>query len=244
MRVLITRSSGLDARLEARLAALGHSAIAAPMLRIAPCGDTPILIDGVQAILVTSVNGARYGLSRLESAALDRLTVFCVGDSTATAARDTGARHVVSARGDAAALAAEAAQRCDPAGGDLLHLCGDVVAPALRQDLEAAGFAYWACQVYAAQPADRLPDAAARAIAGGDIDRVLLYSPRGARRFREVLTASAGADAPAGLHAVALSAAVAEAAGPGYASMAIAREPNEAALLEAAGLTEPAGRED
>lgn len=236
MRILITRSSGLDARLDAQLAAAGHSAIAAPMLQVAACGHEALSAEGVQAVLVTSANGAKHGLPRLAGAALRDLQILCVGNRTAAAARESGARHVDSAQGDAAALAALAVRRFAPAAGDLLHLCGDRVAPALRRDLEAASFCYRACQVYVAHPATSLPQEVVRAIVGGDIDRVLLYSPRGARRFRALLSEVAGADAPAGLHAAALSDAVAEAAGPGYASMAVAAEPNEAALLVAAGL--------
>ena len=59
MRVLITRPED-DARpLAERLAARGIEALVEPLLIIVPVAGAELDLDGVQALLVTSANGAR-----------------------------------------------------------------------------------------------------------------------------------------------------------------------------------------
>ncbi|MGQ3075829.1 MAG: uroporphyrinogen-III synthase, partial [Ferrovibrionaceae bacterium] len=59
MRILVTRPAEQAAETARHLAALGHDVLIDPLLEIvARPGDLPPL-DGVAAVLVTSVNGAR-----------------------------------------------------------------------------------------------------------------------------------------------------------------------------------------
>ena len=96
-----------------------------------------------------------------------------------------GFGRVVSADGDAAALAALIAARADPARGALLHGRGAHAAGDLPGALAAAGVALREAILYEMAPAAALPEAAAAALAAGPC-LILAYSPRGAARFAEL----------------------------------------------------------
>lgn len=231
MHVLLTRPREDSERLAADLRACGHRVTLAPMLLIRPLGGGAIDVAGAQAILFTSVNGVRTGAARLSRR--DR-PVFAVGDRTAQAARRAGFADVRSADGDAGDLAALIAKTLTPQDGPLLHMAGADVGDRLADAARKAGFGLQREIVYEAAPAQTLPADAAKAIDEGDIDLVLLYSPRTARRFVEL----AGPDAIARVHAGMLSAAVADAAlkaagGARFKGVTVAPAPNQAALLEA-----------
>src|ERR1700689_2967092 len=102
MRVLVTRPYDDALETAAKLKALGHDAILAPLLEIRFHDGDEIALDGVQAILATSANGVR-ALAR-HSARRD-VALFAVGRQSADVARAAGFRDVRSADGDGATLA-------------------------------------------------------------------------------------------------------------------------------------------
>jgi len=82
VRVVVTRPSGQEAELVARLEALGHEVVRCPLIEIEPLGDDPIAVDGYDWVIVTSANGARELLRR----AVGRLPrVAAIGPATAAA---------------------------------------------------------------------------------------------------------------------------------------------------------------
>lgn len=82
MKVVVTRPSGQEAELVARLESLGHEVVRCPLIEIEPLGDDPIAVDGYDWVIVTSVNGARELLRR----AVGRLPrVAAIGAATAAA---------------------------------------------------------------------------------------------------------------------------------------------------------------
>lgn len=82
MRVVVTRPTGQEAELVARLEALGHEIVHCPLIEIEPLGDEPIVVEGYDWIIVTSANGARELLRR----AVGRLPrVAAIGAATAAA---------------------------------------------------------------------------------------------------------------------------------------------------------------
>jgi len=180
MRILVTRPRAQAEETARRLRAAGHSVQVAPMLEIAPIPGPPIALEGVQALLLTSANGARHGLPRLEGG--DR-RVLCVGTRTAEAARAAGVEDVESAGGEAADLAAYIARRLRPADGALLHLCGRHRRANLKRALKEAGFTLREAPVYEARESTDLPEDARQALEEGDIDLIVFYSARSARRF-------------------------------------------------------------
>lgn len=218
MRVIVTRPAAAAAATAARLAALGHEAIVLPLFDIVPAQWTPPAGE-FDAVLLTSAAAA--GSAGSAMARYMHVPCYCVGEQTAAAARAAGFADV---RVPPANGVAELLERMVAAGiGGVLHLSGrdvvDVAAPAsLRIERRA---------VYDARPRDW---SAAEATAAAHADVALLYSPRAARRFAEIFAANKRPR----LRIAALSRAVADAAGSGWAGIAVAGRPDENALFAAA----------
>lgn len=236
--VLVTRPAADAAGLVRRLAEAGITSVLAPMLGIRFLDGPPPVVAGVQALAATSGNGVRALVHRLAAApagALAAVTtglpLFAVGDATGRTARAAGFAHVESARGDVAALAALIGARLDPAAGAILHIAASEVAGDLAGRLAAAGFACRRDILYAAEAATGLEAAAAAALAAGDVDGVLLFSPRTAATFVGLLQGAGLAEAARRLTGWCLSRAVAERIAPlAWRQTRIAAEPTEAAL--------------
>ncbi|MDX2236243.1 MAG: uroporphyrinogen-III synthase [Hyphomonadaceae bacterium] len=224
MRVAVTRAEPGAQRTARALAALGHDPVVAPLLDIVDV-DAPTDFPGVQALLFTSANAVR---ARAAAAAPRTLAAWCVGAATADAARAAGFEAVRSADGDVAALAAQAAAQLDAAAGALVHLSGAEVAGDLVGALRARGFDAQQRIVYRAEPVRAPPPALTEALP--QLDAVLFHSPRAAQVFRSLYPDAGAISASA---AVCLSAAVADAAGPGWRATLVAATPDEPALLAA-----------
>ncbi|KQT35394.1 hypothetical protein ASG29_02075 [Sphingomonas sp. Leaf412] len=193
----------------ARLAAAGIRATAVPLFRIAPVAwSRPA--GTFDALLLTSANALRHGGDALD--AVRDLPVVAVGAATARAAGDAGFAVVATGMSDAAGAIAAAA-----AWPRLLHLAG-------RERVAMRGVT--AVTVYAADPL-ALPDGALAAAVDGV---VLLHSPRAAARFA-ALSQGLPRDR---IRIAALSDAVARAAGTGWARIAVAPHPDDAALAAVA----------
>lgn len=194
-----------------RIEALGLKAVRLPLFEVrALAWDVPAPAAH-DALIVTSANTLRHGGAGLT--ALKALPVLAVGQATADAARAAGFEVMLTGDGDAARLLDLAA-----AAGitRALHLGGRE-----RTRPESARIAA-SIAVYASEPLPRPdPDAVHGTVA-------LLHSGRAARRLGEL-----GADRSRGRIA-AISRAVCDAAGPGWAATAIAATPDDAALIAAA----------
>ncbi len=221
-RVWVTRARPGAEATAARLAALGFEPLVAPLLalRFIPGGE--IDLGGVAALAFTSANGVAAFAARSPERGLP---AYAVGGATAAAAREQGFARTVSADGDVTALATVIAAH-GPHPGEVLHPGPAEPAGDLMGDLSARGVRVRALTVYETAPCPPGPEAAAL-IAGAVA--VLLHSPKAAHALAAHL-----ADRPA-LHlaAVCLSAAVAAPlAGADLASIRIAAEPTERALLD------------
>jgi len=229
MRVLLTRPRP-DAEETARfLAGQNIEAVIAPLIDIGNIAGAAPDLEGVQAVLVTSANGAR-ALAR--GTANRDVALFAVGAASAEAAAQSGFSEVVSAGGDVAALAALVRDRLDPAAGALLHVTGSAVAGDLAGDLAKHGFAVRSSQLYRSQTVDTLPEEARHALNEGTIDAALFYSPRTAAHFAKLVAAAGLEQNCRQLVACCLGAAVAEAlAALPFAQVRIAATPDQDALF-------------
>ncbi|HZH09288.1 MAG TPA: uroporphyrinogen-III synthase [Microvirga sp.] len=226
MRVLVTRAKEDAERTAERLAALGHEALIAPVLRIVPTSDCAPDAS-YDAIIVTSAHGAQ-ALSLLREKSMP---VFAVGERTADAARMAGFASITTAEGDAASLSKLVRERLRPPSA-LLHVAGRHHKEEPAASLSAAGFRVETWEAYEAEAVESLPQAAAEALRGGQIGAALHYS----RRSADLFVRLAG---QAGLHAVirhcphlCLSADVAVPLQAAGALTRVADQPNEDTLLK------------
>lgn len=213
MTLLLTRPAADSRRFAARLAHCRIACRHAPLLTIRYRQPPPPLPDGMQAVLLTSANGARALAAMTQRRDLRHdLRVLAVGEATAAAARRAGFAAVEAAEGDVARLAALAARRLDAAAGPLLHVAGSALAGDLAGLLAGRGFRVERRIGYDARPVRRLPAAAREGLQTGRLAGAAFFSPRTAAAFVR-LSREAGLEAQtAPLRAFCLSRAVAEAA--------------------------------
>jgi len=187
MRLLITRPEADALTLRAALAEHGHEATLAPLLSVSFAIGDAIDLEGVQALIATSRNGLRALNSRPLRGAARHLPLFAVGRATAAEARRMGFPMVVTGAGTARELVTHIVAVADPAAGLLLQLAGDVQASDLKAELEAHGFRVTQQIVYRMDAASALPESAVEQLAMGEIDGVILMSPRTAATYASLM---------------------------------------------------------
>lgn len=221
-RVLVTRSEPGASETAERLVAAGYAPILEPVFTIEAI---PAEIPLFDALAFTSANGVRQFAS-LSPRRGDR--VFCVGARTAEAAREAGFLNVVSADGDAEALAAVILDQL-PKQSRLLHAGNEESRGDLAGRLTSAGHAAVFLPIFRARArATPGPVLAAHLSGTPAFDAVLIHSPRGAAILAGFATGS---------HALIDIVAISDAAARPVAALArrieIAAAPNEQALLSA-----------
>lgn len=211
---LILRPEPGNAATAARVEAAGLPAIRLPLFAVTALPWSPPPSRDHDALLLTSANAVRHAGAGLDT--LRTLPVVAVGAGTAAAARARGLDVVAVGSGDAAEALALArangfAHVLRLAGRDRMPLAGITDVP-----------------VYASEPIS--PPAGRLALA---VDSVaLLHSARAARHFATLIDL---AGLPrAAIRLVALSPAVATAAGTGWGTIATAADPTDDMLLAAA----------
>lgn len=234
MRVAVTRPEEDAGPLKAKLEAQGHEVVMAPLLSIARRDGVVIPQRNWQAIAVTSANGIRalpvaHGLTSFRT--------LTVGPQSLKAARAAGFEAEAHG-GDVNGLAAFIRASLDPKGGPILYLSGAETAGDLEGQLAAAGFDCHRAVLYDAAPARRLGDAE-DALRAGEIDAVLLYSPRSARIWRTLVEDAGLLQAAARVRNFCLSRNVASVLPEGWVKD-IPETPDEQAML--ALLAETRGR--
>ena len=214
--VLILRPQPGADRTAERAEAMGLSPVVAPLFTIRPL-DWQAPDRRFDALLLTSANAPRQAGGGLTSFA--DLPCFAVGEATAEAARSAGLKQVRAGPRDAAdVLAMMAAEGVTSA----LHLRGREHRLPAQDGIEIVSV-----PVYAADAVDKFPPAAASAVDAKAV--TLFHSPRAASLFAKLV-----GNRREELAIAAISAAAVEAAGPGWAAIAVAAEPRDHALLEAA----------
>lgn len=176
---MVTRPEPGASETAGRLRALNYDPVIAPLLHIRPLALAPF--GDVGALLVTSGNAVPFLPPTLHGTLL-----LAVGNATADRARWAGFTRVVSADGDAAALADLARRSCPP-GIALLFATARGQGASLAAALRAHGFVVRRRAVYAARPAARMPHAAAEALRDGSLAAALFLSAETARAFVRLL---------------------------------------------------------
>lgn len=229
-KLLVTRPREQAEALATRLRDLGHEVIVDPMLGIRFLDVEMPALEGVQAILLTSRNGAK-ALAR--ATGRRDIGILAVGDATADAARAEGFGIVQSADGDAEDLIALAARVLSPAAGRVVHVSGHDVAEDVAAALAARGFEAARIIAYEAQTASQFGGETRASLEDGSLEVVLLHSPRAAKTFATLVEAEGLAERLATIEAFVLSEQVGSAVGHlHWRRIRVAAKPNEEALLE------------
>jgi uroporphyrinogen-III synthase len=184
MRVLLTRPQSEAESLAKVLGKRGIDAVIAPVMEIVPLDlDLSGKVE-YQAVLLTSGNAVD---ALIGSGLRASLPIFCVGDATARRLAMTAFDDVRSAAGASDDLVALVRRDLSPTGGPILYLSGMMIAADIGAALAETGFKIDRRVVYRAQAIEKPDDAVVADLAAGNIEGVLLYSPRSARIFLDHL---------------------------------------------------------
>lgn len=228
MRVLVTRPRHDAEAFAALLHARGHTTIIEPLIDIAFRAGAELDLSNVQAIALTSANGARAAAHRTTNRSIK---VLAVGPATAAEAKALGFINVSQSPGDDVdGLAAHIRATESPAAGAIVHATGSVTAGNLKAALP--DFTVGTEQLYDAHAADSFSGALTAELEAGLIDAATFFSPRTAALFAN-LVQNAGLETHCPrLDAVCLSAAVANALAPlAFRTVRIAEKPVSEAML-------------
>jgi uroporphyrinogen-III synthase len=234
MRIALTRPEEDAGALKAKLEAMGHSVVMAPLMTIRPRTDVAIPSRPWQAIAVTSANGIR---ALPENDRLKSIRTLTVGPQSLKAALARGFRAEAHG-GDVNGLAAFIRSSLDPQAGPILYLSGAETAGDLEGQLKTAGFDCHRAVLYDAVPAEGLSEAET-ALRKDEIEAVLLYSPRSAKIWLKLASAAGVLQQAARIRNFCLSRNVASVLPEGWVKL-VPETPDEQAML--ALLAETRGR--
>jgi uroporphyrinogen-III synthase len=178
MRLLVTRPEPDALKLRAALEERGHQATVEPLLAVSFEDGEEFDLEGVQALIATSRHALRALKSHPLRGAARKLPLFAVGRATANEGRALGFETVVTGAGTAEQLVAHVVSVAEPTAGLLLHLAGSTLAGDLAGELEAHGFRVLQPVVYRMRAATALADETVEMLAMGEIEGIILMSPR------------------------------------------------------------------
>ncbi|MES3153359.1 uroporphyrinogen-III synthase [Sphingomonas faeni] len=224
--IVVLRPEPGNARTAAALRALGLTVRQVPLFAVRPVAWTIPELTGIDGLLLTSANAVRHGGAGLD--AVKHLPAIAVGATTAAAAAGAGFAVAVTGTGDARAVVSEARDR---GFARLLHLAGRDRSPTGVGDAygnDGADDSTGGIDSVIVYASDALPldDATTRSF---EDCLVLLHSARAAARLAALVDA-AGVDRSR-IAVAAISEGVGEAAGRGWASVSIAPQPSDPALV-------------
>ena len=233
MRLLVTRPEPDALALKARLESMGHEATVAPMLTVSFDDPDPIDLAEVNALIATSRNGLKglkaQGAHRIAA----QLPIYVVGRATAREAQALGFTEIIAGGGTVASLLPEIVATADPQSDVLMHRAGDEVAGQIAFELELHGFRVMQPVVYRMLPTAAFTPDIEDQIETGEIDGVLLFSPRTAGIYADLITSHGLEKATKRLNHYCLSRAVAQRLAPlAPVRVELAATPDLEALLE------------
>ena len=223
MRLLVTRPEADAKLLSDKLKVMGHEVDCLPLLRIVHLESVNISSEAYQLVCATSANAFTY--PRLPHH-IKQTRVLTVGPQSLAAAHATGFAKAEARGGDVHGMVAYIRGNFDPAHGPILYLAGAEVSADLQKLLQAAGFTVEKHVLYEAVAETH----ADLADALGHADGVLLYSPRTARIWLELVTRAQLLGMAARPSYFCLSANVAQILPKDWQTH-VAKTPDEAAML-------------
>ena len=229
IQLLITRPKEDAVLLAKQLSKIGIATIQQPVLSVKFVDGPAYDFKNVQALVTTSTNGLR---AFVEQYAQRSLRVLAVGDSSAQEARNFGFSCVESAGGDVNDLVKLVRARLSPANGALIHPAGTKVAGALYNALREDGFDYKRLVLYEAKKIIKFNVKTLNLLDTGNIDGVLLFSPRTAEVFETLLVKAKRGFVSSELDALCLSKNVSKALLLDWKCIKVAKNPTQESLLK------------
>lgn len=187
MRLLVTRPEPDAMKLAGLLQERGLEATVEPLLRVSYEDGDPLDLDGAAALVATSRHGLRALIGNPVLASARQMPVFTVGRATAEEARRMGFQHVLIGPGSAAELVPAIAATLDSSEGLVVHLAGQALAFDMRGELEQLGFRVLQPRLYRMEAATALSPSTIDQLNDGDIEGVILMSPRTAGVYTRLM---------------------------------------------------------
>ncbi len=232
MHVLVTRPETDAAAFGEKLEALGHKVTIEPLLLVETLPIEISALDGVAGVVVTSRNGVRALADSPAFQAARQLPLFAVGPGTAELARSLGFEAVTAGAGSGAELVPIIADAIGAGGAPLLHVRGEDIAFDLKGALADRGIAVRESLAYRTRTAETLTAGTRDLLGAGEIDAVILMSPRTGSTFTHLIAEAGLLDRARKLVLLCLSPAVAATVEPlAPARVEIAESPNAASML-------------
>jgi len=232
MHILLTRPEPDAAACRAQLEALGHRVTAEPLLTVETLPLPETAFDGAAGVVVTSRNGLRALAASPEIEKARPLPLLAVGPGTGDLAKQLGFADVTASTGTGEALFPTVVERAGGAAGPYVFVRGEDVAFDLAKACEQQGVVLRSIIAYRAQPASCLSPETAELIASGELDAVILMSPRTGRIFVRLASEAGLVKECANLVFCSLSRNVAATLEPlGASRVEIAETPNSSAML-------------
>lgn len=230
--ILITRPLPAALRLRTALALRGYTGLIAPVMQLQPCPTLPPSLTDCAAVLFTSAAAIEHLPYAALPASWPDWRCYCVGDHTANQARQRGWRNVISAAGDAKALAT-LIQRQHPQQDAILYPCGQDRHHDPEQTLRDAGYYLRLWEIYQSVALEALSAECQLALQQNRLAAVTLFSPRAAEIFSRLAQQAGCAQDCAALAVFCLSPAIAAlATSLPWRGVITAEQPHEAALLD------------
>jgi uroporphyrinogen-III synthase len=234
MLVLVTRPQPDAARTAARVRELGHDVIVDPLLSIRPVAAPAIPTGPFAGLAATSANAVRVAAASVGLDFARAIPIFAVGSHTAEAARAAGFGKVVTAEGDAAALAKLLESQLG-SGARVLHLAGEDRARELSGLFPNSAIAIDVLVLYRAEPAEAFAPTTVAALSQNRVDAVLHFSLRSAATFVSLAEGHGLADAARRARHLCLSRNVAQGVTPLGVAIECAARPTEEELVALLG---------
>jgi uroporphyrinogen-III synthase len=210
MHVLVTRPKGDGETLKTELEQLGWKVSLEPLIRIIPNEIPPRAVEGASALIVTSRNALKALSASPALAQAQTLPILTVGPGTAALASEMGFKDVFEGPGTGAEFAPQIAKRAAATGEAFLYLAGDKLAFDLPTALTKQGVNIRSVVAYRSVAAETLSPEIADALRAGDIDVVVLMSPRTAETWAGIAPEFTKPDDLAGITYACISEAVAK----------------------------------
>ncbi|MGH1353440.1 MAG: uroporphyrinogen-III synthase, partial [Methyloligellaceae bacterium] len=163
-----------------------HYTYIEPLMRV-DFRDVEISLKNVQGLIFTSRNALRWVARKGNLKEMTALPAFVVGPATASLAKSLGFRRVFEGGGTARDLLDVINAQAQVSNDKLLHISGKDVASDILPWLEAFGLGAERVIVYDSVSADNISSGNLERMKRGEIDAVLLMSPKTSETWCKLL---------------------------------------------------------